>query len=140
MYSDSIISISHSLVDLVRLMERTVRLRDGTTLVWGYRTKGRTLDLLQTSAFCREYFDSLDNKVQIRFNDCADAIASVWYSAWVNGGSPDLERFTREPNHNRSRLLQMLQELFWDYKLPNRQRQDTLLLLQEGYSREKLKT
>ena len=70
--------------------------------------------------------DSLDNMLQIRFNDCADAIASVW----VNGGSPDLEKFTREPNHDRSMLLQMLLELFWGEKLPNRQRQDTLLLLQ----------
>ena len=51
--------------------------------------------------------DFLDNMVQIRFNDYADAIASVWYSS-VNGGSPDLEKFTREPNHDRSMLLQML--------------------------------
>ena len=55
---------------------------------------------------------------------------TVWYLAWVNGGSPDLEKFTREPNHDRSRLLQMLLELFWGEKLPNRQKQDTLLLLQ----------
>ena len=130
MYSDSIISISHSLVDKVLLMERTVRLRDGAPVVWVYRTRGRTLDILPTPAFCREYSDSLDNMVQIRFNDCSDAMASVWYSALVNGDSPDLEKFTREPNHDRSRLLQMLLELFWDEKLPNRQKQDTLLLLQ----------
>ena len=75
MYSDSIISISHSLVDEVLLMARTVRLRDGAPVVWVYRTRGRTLDMLPTPAFCREYSDSLDNMVQIRFNDYADAMA-----------------------------------------------------------------
>ena len=77
MCSDSIMSISNSLVDEVLLMERTVRLREGAPVIWVYRTMSRTLDMLPTPAFCREYSDSLDNMVQIRFNDCADAMASV---------------------------------------------------------------
>jgi len=73
-YSDSIILNSHSMVEFVLEKEIEIRLKDGTPQKWGYRTRGRTLDLIPTPGFCREYSDSIDGMVQKRFYQSANAI------------------------------------------------------------------
>lgn len=83
---------SHSKVQEVLYMERAVREREGAPDVWGYRTRGRTLSLIPTPEFCAEYNDSLGGMVEERFYMAAEGIASVWYSAWVDAGAPDLKK------------------------------------------------
>ena len=73
-YSDSIILNSHSMVEFVLEKEIEIRLKDGTPQKWGYRNRGRTLDLIPTPVFCREYSDSIDGMVQKRFYQSANAI------------------------------------------------------------------
>ena len=88
---------SNSDVEVVLQMEKAVRERVGAPDVWGYRTRGRTLSLIPTPEFCREYNDSLVGMVEERFYQAAEGIASVWYSAWVDAGAPDLENDLIKP-------------------------------------------
>ena len=89
-WSMQIINESHSLVEEVLLKEEAVRLIKGAPQHWGYRTRGRTLELIPTKEFALEHTDSLDGMVQLRFQKSAMAIASAWYSAWIDAGSPYL--------------------------------------------------
>ena len=88
---------SNSDVEVVLQMEKAVRERVDAPNVWGYRTRGRTLSLIPTPEFCKEYNDSLDGMVEERFYLAAEGIASVWYSAWVDAGAPDLENDLIKP-------------------------------------------
>ena len=118
-FAQSIITESHSLVDIVLEKEVAVRRKKGAPPKWGYRTRGRTLDLIPTPGFCREYSEALDGMVQSRFYDSANAIASVWYSAWVDAGSPQLESshtFNDESRNVFRDFQSKLQELWWGVK------------------------
>ena len=131
---------SHSLVEELLLKEEALRLRKGAPQHWGYRTRGRTLDLIPTMEFALEYADSLDGMVQLRFQKSAMAITSACYSAWIDAGSPDLNSRINS-NDESSRFLQgyqlTLEEPLWGFQIRHRQRQDTLQLEQDEFPRDK---
>jgi hypothetical protein len=125
----SVISTSHSFVDEVLSKEVAVRLRPGAPSQWGYRTRGRTMDIIPTPGFCREYADSLDNMVEKRFYESATGISCAWYSAWVDAGCPDLNKLKQRQSESKNifqGLLQDLRELYEDAPYLHRQKQDTL--------------
>ena len=135
-----IINDSQSLVEELFLKEEAVRLRKGAPQHWGYRTRGRTLDLIPTNEFTLEYAESLNGMVQLRFQKSAMAITSAWYSAWIDAGSPDLNSRVNSKDES-SRFLQgyqlTLEEPLWGFQIRHRQRQDTLQLEQDEFPRDK---
>ncbi len=42
-------------------------------------------------AYCRQYNQRLNNMVERRMKQSVYAVASFWYTAWVNAGQPDLK-------------------------------------------------
>lgn len=138
-FADSIISSSNTKVEEVLKKEIEVRSRKGAPGKWGYRTRGRTMDLIPTRGFCLEYSDSLNGMVQRRFYQSADAIASAWYSAWVDGGSPSLEKLINESKNETQGFLSIFQELWLVLKTKHQQKQDTLVLSPIEIPREILK-
>jgi hypothetical protein len=48
-------------------------------------------------AYCREYNTRLNNMVERRMRQSIHAVASMWYTAWVNAGQPDLRQL-----HNKT--------------------------------------
>jgi hypothetical protein len=47
-----------------------------------------------SAAFCRQYEASLNGMIERRMQQSIFAIASFWYTAWVNAGQPDLAKLT----------------------------------------------
>jgi hypothetical protein len=45
-----------------------------------------------SSTFCRNYNDRINHMVERRMRQSILAVASFWYSAWVNAGQPDLRQ------------------------------------------------
>lgn len=45
-------------------------------------------------AFCRQYHRRINNMVERRMRQSIHAVASFWYTAWVNAGQPDLKQLT----------------------------------------------
>ena len=84
------------------------------------------MDLYPTPSFCKEYSDSLYGMVQKRYFESAEALASVWYSAWVDGGSPNLDRVIRESTSETPSFGLKLQELLSSLRMKRRQKQDKL--------------
>lgn len=119
-----IIYESNSHVDDV--LSKEAELTEGDIPKMGYRTRGRTLELLPTPEFCEAYADSLDDMVEDRFYQTADNISSIWYSAWVDAGSPNLTclESTRESTPPSRGLKSILQELFSRDQKQNPQKQE----------------
>jgi len=49
----------------------------------------------QCPEFSRAYHDRMDGMVETRMQDAILAIGSVWFSAWVDAGQPDLDNVTK---------------------------------------------
>lgn len=49
------------------------------------------------AAFCRRYNERLNKMVERRMRQSIYAVASCWYTAWVNAGQPDLKQLIDRP-------------------------------------------
>jgi len=47
-------------------------------------------------AYCRAYNTRLNNMIERRMRQSIYAVASLWYTAWVNAGQPDLKQLTNK--------------------------------------------
>lgn len=119
-----IIYSSNELVEEVLSKEQHLRSSGLNTM--GYRTRGRTLDLLPTPEFCSAFSQSMGSMVEHRFYQSADNISSAWYSAWIDAGSPPLECLdsNRELTQQTQSPLLILRELFSLGLFENQQKQE----------------
>ncbi len=80
---------SHADVDLVLSAERAVTQGwPGATHV--RESRGGVMQLQREALWCRAYGDSLGGMVERRWRAAIHGVASLWYSAWVDAGQPDL--------------------------------------------------
>ena len=47
-------------------------------------------------AYCKQYNSRLNNMIERRMRQSIYAVASFWYTAWVNAGQPDLKQLTNK--------------------------------------------
>jgi hypothetical protein len=47
-----------------------------------------------SSAFCKAYNEKLNGMIERRMRQSIYAVASFWYTAWVDAGQPDLSKLT----------------------------------------------
>ena len=47
-------------------------------------------------AYCLDYHNMMQQMVERRMRQAIFAVASFWYTAWVNAGQPDLDKLDGE--------------------------------------------
>lgn len=89
-YFWNVVKESHELLDEVLQIEKelTKTYPEDQQLCYDDRLD-RTIRT-QCPEFARAYHDGLDGMVENRMQDAIYTIGSVWYSAWVDAGQPDL--------------------------------------------------
>jgi len=86
------LSESYSMVDSVLLLEKQISAlhpNDKKAL----EPYGRSVKSVYSIPFSSDYYHALDNMVERRMLASIQAVASFWYSAWVDAGQPDLSEF-----------------------------------------------
>lgn len=79
-----------------------------------YEQAGRTGLRAYSRDYTKAYEDAMLGMVERRMNQSIITLGSFWYSAWVNAGQPDLDRFEQaEVSDSLKRVLAAEQEL-WD--------------------------
>ena len=86
------LSQSYSMVDSVLLLERQVTaLHPGNK--YAVEPTGRGTKSVYSIPFSTDYYYALNNMVERRMLASIEAVASFWYTAWVDAGQPDLTEF-----------------------------------------------
>jgi len=113
----SIIHESHQDVDEVLSKEIMVREMKDAPEDYGYRTRGRTLTLVPTPAFCEAYSIEMEGMVERRFFSAAQAISSIWYTSWADAGAPELPlKLKSQSDNTMNELVRLFQGLYKDHK------------------------
>ncbi len=81
---------SHEGVPLVLRAESIISKNTPADQQYCFETRLNQVTKLPCYEYSRKYLEALDYQVELRFRDCILAIASVWMSAWVDAGQPDL--------------------------------------------------
>jgi len=90
----NIIARSHALVDTLLAKEKEVRDRFTKDNMYKKDSSGNTVMFYNSPVFsdeyAREFHTALDGMIQKQLLLSIHDVASFWYTAWVNAGSPDL--------------------------------------------------
>ena len=82
---------SFSALDSVFFFEKKLQEQFPENEKYTYEAKGNQLQKVYSKAFSQQYHQYLNGMVERRMRAAIICIASFWYTAWVNGGQPNLD-------------------------------------------------
>ena len=81
---------SFSALDSVLEFERDLNDRFDPDKKYAYELRGTQLVRVYSRDYATKYHNTLDGQVERRMQAAILAVGSIWYTAWVNAGMPDL--------------------------------------------------
>ncbi|MBS1583648.1 MAG: S1/P1 Nuclease [Bacteroidetes bacterium] len=87
---------SHQALDTVFTRERELQDRFPEDKKYVFEDRGRGSMRFYSQEFTRAYEESMAGLVERRMNAAIITLGSCWYSAWVDAGQPDLDRFEQK--------------------------------------------
>ena len=107
MFIDKAIYLPHSLnfmwervfesaaaADSVLIIEKKLSLSVKNEPVFSYEKRNGRFERVYTSTYASKYHNALDGMVERRMRQATFAVASFWYSAWVDAGQPNLSEIS----------------------------------------------
>ena len=92
---------SHRLVEPTLQMEKEARQLFPSNQRFSADVKTGTGGKAQSAEYAKLYQDKLNGMVEKRMRDAILAVGSVWYTAWVDAGQPDLKNLEARPIINQ---------------------------------------
>jgi len=91
-FSWKIVQESHSLLDSVLLIEKSLSQKLPKVLQRAYVQRGAILQNNYSDFYIMSYHQQLNGMVQSRIKKSIWTIGSLWYTAWVDAGQPNLSK------------------------------------------------
>lgn len=95
-YFWGIVLNSHALLDSVLLIEKDLTNTMPSDLKYCYETRGTQTIRTYCQEFSNAYHKRLEGMVEKQMCNAILSIGSVWRTAWVNAGQPDLRKLSSE--------------------------------------------
>lgn len=109
-YAWSMVEESHHALDSVLGFERELHEIFPEDQKYSFEERGRTLSRVYSRAFSEQYHQMLAGMVERRMRQTVHAIGSLWYTAWVNAGQPDLEGMNL-PEDEKDKAIKELEQI-----------------------------
>jgi hypothetical protein len=87
---------SHLALDSVLRMEKELSKTFPSDRKYAYEQRGNTTISTYSREFCEAYHQLLNGMVERRLKASILAVGSVWYTAWVDAGQPDLRELQQQ--------------------------------------------
>ena len=105
---------SHLAVDSVLNIELQVTEDMGPDKKYSYERRGNTTVSVYSYEFSQEYHQRMNGMVERRLRAAINAVGSVWYTAWVDAGQPDLKKLQNTPPSEA--LIEEMKSLNTDFQ------------------------
>ena len=108
---------SHAALDSVLRIEKELTRSFPTDRKYAYEQRGNTTISTYSREFCEAYHQKLNGMVERRLKASIIAVGSIWYTAWVDAGQPDLKTLqNQKPTPELLKELEALDEHFHNDK------------------------
>ena len=87
---------SHALLDSVMAIEKHLSLTYPSDQQYCYEERLERTVRTQCEAYATTYHKAMDGMVETRMRDAIHSIGSVWFTAWVDAGQPDLTKLLKD--------------------------------------------
>ncbi len=82
---------AHRAVDSVLNLEKVISKKSGNKK-YSFEAKGRQTAKVISKSYAEEYHMALNGMVERQMRASVKMIGDLWYTAWIDGGQPDLKR------------------------------------------------
>jgi hypothetical protein len=96
-YTWEAVEASHNALDSVLRMEKEITRTFPSDRKYAYEQRGNTTVQVYSKEFCSAYHAQLNGMVERRLRAAVIAVGSIWYTAWVDAGQPDLRSLQNKP-------------------------------------------
>jgi len=100
---------SHVALDSVLRIEKELTQEFDPDKKYSYEQRGRVTTKVYSYEFSQAYHSRMNGMVERRLRKAIISVGSIWYTAWVDAGQPDLEELRGRPVSDA--ILKELQEL-----------------------------
>lgn len=100
---------SHAALDSVFRIERELTQEFDSDKKFSYEQRGRVTTKVYSYEFSQAYHTRMNGMVERRMRKAIISVGSIWYTAWVDAGQPDLDKLRGRPVSVE--LLKELEEL-----------------------------
>ncbi len=116
---------SHSYLDSVLLIEKDLTEKMPSDQKYAMEQRGNSTVRQYSQTFTLAYTHRMGNMVETRMQKAIHAVGSLWYTAWVNAGQPDLSRLdTALPSDSLQKEQEELEKKYSSQKIHGRQHDD----------------
>ncbi len=109
----SVVKASHVEVDSVLGFEAELNKKFEADKKYSYETRGNALTQVYSADYTKAYDKMLDHMVERRMREAIFTVGSLWYTAWVNAGQPDLSRLEDKEISDSLKAAQKANEELW---------------------------
>lgn len=102
---------SYGLVNQVLDIESEVRAQLPVSDLYCYEERNHQIIRLPCAGFTKAYDQAMDNMVAKQWRSAIHNVGSVWYSAWIDGGQPDVKWLNEQMVEQDDGLWQKLKAL-----------------------------
>ena len=88
-----IVKASHAEVDSVLKFEAQLNAKFAADKKYSFEERGNKTTKVYSVEYTNEYDKMLNGMVERKMREAIITIGSLWYTAWINAGKPDLDRF-----------------------------------------------
>lgn len=100
------VAASHAALDSVFKFEKICSAQISTSEKYSFEQRGSTMVKVYSRKFCDAYHSKLNGMVERRLRAAIFMTASIWYTAWVDAGQPDLYSINANVHFEASPLNQ----------------------------------
>lgn len=94
-YGWGIVRMSHRLVDSVLAIEKRLSISFPSDQQYCFDERLGVSVRIQCEAYAKTYQDAMKNMVEKRMRDAILSVGSVWYSAWIDAGQPNMKKMAK---------------------------------------------
>ncbi len=106
----NMVKASHAEVDSVLKFEAQLNAKYSPDKKYSFENRGNKTTKVYSVEYTNEYDKMLNGMVERKMRESIITVGSFWYTAWVNAGKPDLNRFGDATVSNSLKRLQNVEE------------------------------
>ncbi len=110
----STVKASNAALDSVLIFEAQLNAKYSPDKKYSFENRGATLMKVYSVEYTSDYNNMLDGMVERRMRAAILTVGSMWYTAWVNAGKPNLDKFDNKEISDSLKLFNKQEEQLKD--------------------------
>ncbi|MFM7644719.1 MAG: zinc dependent phospholipase C family protein [Sphingomonadales bacterium] len=102
---------SHAALDSVLRFEKEISKQLKPQEKYSYEQRGSTMTKVYSREFCAAYHDALNGMVERRMRSAIWMVSSIWYTAWIDAGQPELKDLVLNQSQKEAQELNTAQSV-----------------------------